>query len=257
MNAADGGGPLLEVLSDYFSPPLARALLASTLRRARLDGAALSPVATRQAVQALESALPLYLGDPARRAECLARLRARAPQPANAGPASAPGGAAPAAPAPVSARGPVPEATSRSLASARAPVDVDPQSAPIVIHVASADDVTNACEVGRDIARRVGFSGVAQTKIATAIAELARNILLYAKTGEVRLVTVAGPRRGVEVDASDRGPGIADVAHVMSGNYRSRTGMGMGLRGAKRLMDDFAIDTSPEGTRVVARKYLA
>jgi serine/threonine-protein kinase RsbT len=237
MTIADGGAPLLEVLSDYFSPPLARALLSSTLRRARLDGAALTPGTTRQAVQALESALPLYLGDPARRAECMARLRARAPQPPTQPPATS-------------------EAPARAVPRARPPAEADPQSAPIVIQVATADDVTNACEVGRDMARRVGFSSVVQTKIATAIAELARNILLYAKTGEVRIVTVTGPRRGVEVDASDHGPGIADIAHVMSGTYRSRTGMGMGLRGAKRLMDDFAIDSSPAGTRVVVRKYV-
>lgn len=234
MSVADPSQPLLEVLSDYFSPPLARALLSSTLRRARLDGVALTPGTTRQAVQALEAALPLYLGDPTRRAECLARLRARAPQAAFS---------EPPAKAPPSAARPAPDSAAGSV--------------PIVIQVATADDVTNACEVGRDMARRVGFSSVVQTKIATAIAELARNILLYAVTGEIRIVTIAGPRRGVEVEASDRGPGIADVEHVMSGTYRSRTGMGMGLRGAKRLMDDFSITSSPAGTRVIVRKYLS
>jgi serine/threonine-protein kinase RsbT len=95
-----------------------------------------------------------------------------------------------------------------------------------------------------------------QTKIATAIAELARNILLYAIAGEVRIAAVEAPRRGVEVAARDEGPGIADLDLVMTGNYRSKTGMGMGLRGAKRLMDTFEIDTSPTGTNVLTRKFL-
>ena len=74
--------------------------------------------------------------------------------------------------------------------------------------------------------------------------------------GEVRIAAVEAPRRGVEVAARDEGPGIADLDLVMTGNYRSKTGMGMGLRGAKRLMDTFEIDTSPTGTNVLTRKFL-
>ena len=125
-----------------------------------------------------------------------------------------------------------------------------------MIQVVTADDVTNACEVGRDLARQVGFLDVQQTKIATAIAELARNILLYAISGEMRVAVIEAPRRGVEIAARDEGPGIKDLELVMVGAYRSRTGMGLGLRGSKRLMDTFEIETSPTGTNIMARKFL-
>jgi len=182
-------------------------------------------------VTALEHALPMYIADASRRSECVVRLQKLVSKSASDSPEPAP----------------------RSAKVAPAP---NPSIASTVIQVSTADDVANACEVGRDIARRVGFPNVMQTKIATAIAELARNILLYAISGELRIAAVDSPRKGVEVGASDEGPGIADLELVMTGNYRSRTGMGMGLRGAKRLMDTFEIDTSPTGTNVLTRKFL-
>jgi serine/threonine-protein kinase RsbT len=127
----------------------------------------------------------------------------------------------------------------------------------IVINVASADDVSNACEVARDMAHQAGFPHVAQTKIATAVAELARNIVLYARAGEVRIRALESPRRGIEVLAKDNGPGIANLDAVLGGKYRSRTGMGMGLLGAKRLMDAFEVETSTAGTAVLVRKFVA
>jgi len=216
MLSSEGNSALLDVLGQYFSSSLARALLTSTLRRAKLDGGALGAHSLGEAVNALERALPMYLGDAGRRGECMTQLRKLAPVPATPG-------------------------TTTST----------------VIQVRTADDVSNVCEVGRDIACQVGFPHVAQTKIATAIAELARNILLYAIAGEVRIAILEASRRGVEVTAVDQGPGITDLELVMSGQYRSRTGMGMGLRGAKRLMDEFDITSSPKGTRVLARKYIA
>jgi serine/threonine-protein kinase RsbT len=90
------------------------------------------------------------------------------------------------------------------------------------------------------------------------VSELARNILLYVGDGEVRLATLDAPRRGIEIVASDAGSGIADVSAVMDRDYRSRTGMGMGLKGTKRLMDQLEIATRPgAGTTVTARKYLS
>jgi serine/threonine-protein kinase RsbT len=125
-----------------------------------------------------------------------------------------------------------------------------------VVHIASAADIANALDAGRDIARRVGFTSLEQMKIATAISELARNILLYASTGEVFISGALASRHGIEVRATDRGPGILDVPLVMSSAFRSRTGMGMGLKGVQRLMDDFSIDSVPgQGTTVVVRKY--
>ncbi len=230
MLAGEPTDVVIEALKGYFSVPIARALVLSTVRRAKLEGAPLEGRAMAQMVTALEHALPMYIADASRRSECVGRLQKLVP----------------ASAAPVDS-GP------RSVKLVPAS---NPMIASTVIQVMTADDVANACEVGRDIARRVGFPNVMQTKIATAIAELARNILLYAISGEVRIAAVESPRRGIEVAANDRGPGIADLELVMTGNYRSRTGMGMGLRGAKRLMDTFEIETAPAGTNVLTRKFL-
>jgi serine/threonine-protein kinase RsbT len=119
------------------------------------------------------------------------------------------------------------------------------------------DDIVRARSAGRDLCRDLGFSEINQVKVATAISELARNIFQYAKTGLVVLRTLSGARAGIEIVASDQGPGITDVPLVLGGNYRSRTGMGKGLLGARRLMDHFEIDSGPgRGTKVTLRKYV-
>jgi serine/threonine-protein kinase RsbT len=232
MTTSDATGEVIDTLMQYFSAPIARALFTSTLRRAKLDGQALEPRAIPEVVTALERSLPMYIADRGRRSECLDRLRKLAHEPTS----------------------PAPMGGQRRPRSLRPNVLLP--AAPIVIQVRSADDVTNACEVGRDLARQVGFPSVQQTKIATAIAELARNILLYAITGEIRIAAIEAPRRGIEIAARDEGPGIQDLDLVMTGSYRSRTGMGLGLRGSKRLMDAFEIETSSRGTNVLARKYM-
>jgi serine/threonine-protein kinase RsbT len=233
MTTLDSTEELVDALKQYFSAPIARALLTSTLRRAKIDGGTLGPQAIPHVITALEQALPMYIADPGRRGECLGRLRKLAHEPAKA-----------------------PEPVPTGLAARPAPRNGS-AGASTVIQVATADDVTNACEVGRDLARKVGFPNVQQTKIATAIAELARNILLYAISGEMRISAIDAPRRGVEVMAADEGPGIKDLTLVMEGPYRSRTGMGLGLRGSKRLMDTFEIESTSKGTTVLARKFVA
>jgi serine/threonine-protein kinase RsbT len=126
----------------------------------------------------------------------------------------------------------------------------------VVVRIRAEEDVVRARAVGRDLSRRLGFTEVAQTKVATAISELARNIVNYAGVGEVSVRALAGTRRGVEVVARDEGPGIADLELVMSGNYRSKSGMGAGLRGTRRLVDEFEIDSQiGKGTTVRVRKY--
>ena len=228
----DATEEVVEALKQYFSAPIARALLTSTMRRAKMDGGALARQTIPDVITALERALPMYIADAGRRGECLGRLRRLTREPADGAPAAA----SPSPVAPVQPNG-LPAAST-------------------VIQVVTADDVSNACEVGRDLARQVGFLNVQQTKIATAIAELARNILLYAISGEMRIAAIEAPRRGVEIAARDQGPGIKDLELVMGGAYRSRTGMGLGLRGSKRLMDTFEIETSPKGTSVLARKFV-
>jgi serine/threonine-protein kinase RsbT len=242
---------LVGALKQYFSAPIAKALLTSTLRRAKLDGEALQHDALPDVVLALERALPLYIADEGRRNECVGRLRRLLPA---GSPSRPPPSRSPPAPS-FSQPGDAPRGRTPSRRPAAPPAA---GLGSTVVRVKTADDVANACEVGRDIARRVGFPGVDQIKIATAISELARNILLYAVTGEVRIAGVEAPRRGIEIAAVDEGPGIADLALVMSNAYRSRTGMGMGLKGAKRLMDFFDVATKPGvGTTVVARKFVA
>jgi len=129
-----------------------------------------------------------------------------------------------------------------------------PESLDIAIKVEG--DIVRARGAGRDMCRDLGLSEINQVKVATAISELARNIFHYAKTGNIALRRLGAPRAGIEIIATDQGPGIPDVKLVLSGSYRSRTGMGKGLLGARRLVDFFEVETSPEkGTRVVLRKY--
>jgi serine/threonine-protein kinase RsbT len=120
-------------------------------------------------------------------------------------------------------------------------------------------DIVAARQKGRDLAARVGFTGSDLTIIATAISEIARNIVVYAQRGEIDLSIVeeAG-RRGILVIARDHGPGIADIEQAMRDGYSTGNSLGLGLPGARRLMDDFEIvSTAAEGTTVTMRKWKA
>lgn len=125
------------------------------------------------------------------------------------------------------------------------------------IPITSDLDIVAARMVARELARSMGFGAIDQARIATAISELARNIYLYAGQGTVTVREATnGPRRGIEVVCEDNGPGIANIALVMQDGYTSAKGMGMGLPGAKRLMDDFEITSKlGVGTHIVCRKW--
>jgi serine/threonine-protein kinase RsbT len=101
------------------------------------------------------------------------------------------------------------------------------------------------------------FSTTEATLVATVISELARNILLYARTGEITLSTVEdGGRRGIVVVARDDGPGIPDIRQALTGGYSTSGGLGLGLCGVKRLVDDFQIVSRVgEGTTVTITKW--
>ncbi len=106
-------------------------------------------------------------------------------------------------------------------------------------------------------ASKLGFRAVQRTKIVTAASELARNIQMYAGSGEMEIKVVSGPRAGMLVRASDTGPGIPNLDEVMAGATRSKRGMGLGLRGVKAMADDFTIDSGPgRGTWVSALFWL-
>ncbi|HEX2312731.1 MAG TPA: anti-sigma regulatory factor [Thermomonospora sp.] len=104
----------------------------------------------------------------------------------------------------------------------------------------------------RDCAVRAGMSLVEQTKLITAASELARNTLVHGGGGRVEIAEVERHgRRGVRLAFTDEGPGIPDVPRALSDGYSTGTGLGMGLGGARRLVDDFVIDTAPgRGTTV-------
>jgi serine/threonine-protein kinase RsbT len=125
------------------------------------------------------------------------------------------------------------------------------------VTIAAEGDILSARQQGREIARTAGFSASDQTVIAAAISEIARNILMYARRGEIRLrIVTDGERSGLVIVASDRGPGIADVELALQEGYSTSGGLGLGLPGARRLMDEFAIDSgSGRGTTITMKKW--
>lgn len=235
---ADATEAALAVLGQYFSAPIARTLLTVTRRRESLEGVPLRDAALARAVEALERTLPSYLPDPDRRRDCAAAL-ARLLSAADVRPA--------------------PKSDRSEPSSGKSPKSADRGDATSTrIYVASRPDhLQGAADVAREVAKSAGFGMVDQTKVATAVAELTRNMLQYAGGGELWLTPLEAPRRGVHIEAVDRGPGIPDLERVMSTTYRSRTGMGLGLKGVKRIVDEMDIQTSRAGTRVTLRKYLA
>jgi RNA polymerase sigma factor (sigma-70 family) len=130
-------------------------------------------------------------------------------------------------------------------------------SAVVRIPVATDADVVAARKAGRELAAEIGFGPTDGTLIATAISEVTRNIVKFAGTGEVRLTRVEEPTRtGVQVVARDAGPGIADPELAMTDGHSTYGGLGLGLPGCRRLMDDFALESAAgEGTTVTMCKW--
>lgn len=118
-------------------------------------------------------------------------------------------------------------------------------------------DVVTARQLGRDMAKDSGFYGSDLTLIATAISEIARNIVSYAQRGELVFSQLEeGPRRGLMVIASDEGPGIPDIELAMRDGFSTGKSLGLGLPGAKRLMDEFEIQSEiGKGTVITMRKW--
>jgi serine/threonine-protein kinase RsbT len=125
------------------------------------------------------------------------------------------------------------------------------------LEIRSSTDVVAVRQAARALAERTGLSLVDQTKLVTAASELARNTLNYGGGGTVRLEAVEnGVRRGVRLVFEDQGPGIPDVAQALKDGFTTGMGLGLGLGGARRLVNDFAIDSRPgEGTRVTIVRW--
>ena len=134
--------------------------------------------------------------------------------------------------------------------------DADEQTR-VEVAVASDADVVTARLEGRSLAAELGFAATELALIATAISEVARNLVVHAGRGTIVIAPVQGPNGpGIEVVARDNGPGIADIDRAMQDGFTTGDGLGLGLPGARRLMDDFEITSAPgQGTTVRMTKW--
>jgi serine/threonine-protein kinase RsbT len=127
----------------------------------------------------------------------------------------------------------------------------------IRVPINSDQDIVVARQKGRLLAMSLGFSSGDATLLATAISELARNIVTYAKSGDIRLSAINGAvRQGVQVVAQDEGPGIPDVPQALRDGFSTSGSLGLGLPGVKRLVDEFQIVSDVNrGTTVTVKKW--
>lgn len=127
----------------------------------------------------------------------------------------------------------------------------------VCVQVKSDSDLVAARRKGRVMAEQLGFSASEATLVATTISELARNIVSYAGNGEIFLSLVNdGERQGIAVIARDRGPGIADTRLAVQEGYSTSGGLGLGLPGVRRIMDEFEIVSEPgRGTTITVTKW--
>ena len=127
-----------------------------------------------------------------------------------------------------------------------------------IVHVAllTERDVVLARQRGREVAAALGLDNQEQIRFATATSEMARNAFRYARNGKIEFALELEEPQQLKVTVSDSGPGIPNLDEILEGRYRSETGMGMGIIGTRRLMDEFQIDATPTGTTVVMTKRL-
>jgi serine/threonine-protein kinase RsbT len=122
--------------------------------------------------------------------------------------------------------------------------------------VATESDIVTVRRLVREAAAKLGFSLVDQTKVVTAASELARNTLIHGKGGDMELITLNGPRVGLRLKFHDNGPGIRDIQLALRDGFTTGSGLGLGLGGAKRLVNEFEIDSRVgEGTTVTVTRW--
>lgn len=126
------------------------------------------------------------------------------------------------------------------------------------VEVRNEWDIVSARQLGRNMAKELGFGNVDQARITTAISELARNIYLYAGRGKICIEPIEQlGKKGLRIVALDNGPGIREIRKVMEDGYTTSGGLGAGLPGVKRLMDEFSIESTVDvGTEISATKWL-
>jgi serine/threonine-protein kinase RsbT len=127
----------------------------------------------------------------------------------------------------------------------------------IRVNITRDSDIVDARKKGRELAAHVGIAGSDLTLLAAAISEIARNIVVFAKEGEIVLgIVVLDGKCGVSIIARDQGPGIADIEKALRDGFSTGEGLGLGLPGAKRLVDDFEIVSDVgKGTTITMRKW--
>ncbi|MFY2561543.1 ATP-binding protein [Corallococcus terminator] len=210
----------------------ARLVLRGTLEPLRLSADTLSAAELPRVIEALEPATRHFV-DAARRPDLAARLRALM-----VGTATVPSG--------LNAREPT------VLAAAPTVMDVRPTT----YLVRTESDASHARLAARALCESMGGRGYECQKVATAVSELARNQIAYAGGGTIQLIPVQSPRKLLRVRAEDQGRGIPELERVLSGTYRSKTGMGLGILGVKRLADRFEVNTGASGTLVEFEVWL-
>ncbi|MGE7984362.1 anti-sigma regulatory factor [Solibacillus sp. NPDC093137] len=126
------------------------------------------------------------------------------------------------------------------------------------VEIVTEWDIVAARQLGRNEAKAIGFGAVDQARITTAISELARNIYLYARAGEVTIERISNEEKvGLRIIAADKGPGISNLKKVMEDGYSTSGGLGAGLPGVRRLMDKMDIQsTVGSGTTIVIEKWV-
>jgi serine/threonine-protein kinase RsbT len=125
-----------------------------------------------------------------------------------------------------------------------------------VLTIQAEADVVSARQKVRNVAAKLGFTLVDQTKLVTAASELARNTLIHGGGGALHVQTLNGPRTGLRLVFEDKGPGIPDITLALRDGYTTGNGLGLGLGGAKRLVNEFEIQSQPgEGTRITLTRW--
>ncbi|WP_223703410.1 anti-sigma regulatory factor [Sutcliffiella deserti] len=125
------------------------------------------------------------------------------------------------------------------------------------LEIKDEKDIIIVRKAGREIATELGFNAIDQARIATAISELARNVVRYAGKGDIEIEVISKHATGLKIHVSDQGPGIENVKKALEDGYSTSNSLGAGLPGVKRLMDEFKIDSEMnKGTEIRIVKWL-
>lgn len=209
---------LLAILGEYVSAIVARSVLNLSQERSHADLNRLESPAREKFLVELKKGISVFIKEPEARTRCTIALEQAL--------------------------------TARGSKPAR-------EQGHVIVEVATDGDVLVARNKGWYLCQEVEFPSNLKVTLVTVITELARNIVQYAGKGKIDISVSSVAPAYVQVVASDSGPGIKDLSGILSGNYKSSSGLGLGLKGVKRLMDECEIRTGPgTGTTVTAKKFV-